>query len=103
MSDLQCPEMVVLMWHKKFQDGFSNLKDDSHPGQPKVVFTNANIASLASLIKRDTRVTVNKKYLLKDKWRGLNGWVFGAYSTRYGNILLYIICAVFTCITQNIK
>ena len=37
MSDLQCPEMVVLMWHKKFQDGFSNLKDDSHPGQPKVV------------------------------------------------------------------
>ena len=50
MSDLQCPEMVVLMWHKKFQDGFSNLKDDSHPGQPKVVFTNANIASLASLI-----------------------------------------------------
>ena len=61
------------MWHKKCQDGFTNLKDGSRPGQPKIVVTNAYIAAEASLIKRDTRVTVNKKYLLKDRWRRLNG------------------------------
>ena len=48
----------VFRWHKKFQDGFTSHKDDSRPGQPKTVVTNANIAAVAGLIKRDTRLTV---------------------------------------------
>ena len=39
---------LVYMWHKKFQDGFTNLKDRSRPGQPKPVVSNANIAASMS-------------------------------------------------------
>ena len=39
---------LVYMWHKKFQDGFTNLKDRSRPGQPKPVVSNANIAAAMS-------------------------------------------------------
>ena len=38
-------------------DGFTNLKDGSHPGQPKTVATKANIAAVAGLIKLDTGPT----------------------------------------------
>ena len=41
------------------QYGFNNLKDDSRPGQPKTVITNANIAAVAGLIKHVARITVN--------------------------------------------
>ena len=51
-------KMLVFRWHKEFQDGFTNLKDGSRPGQPKTVVTNANIAAVAGLIKRDARLTV---------------------------------------------
>ena len=44
--------------HKNFHDGFTNLKDGSRPGQPKTVLTNANIAAVAGLIKRDASFTV---------------------------------------------
>ena len=44
---------LLFRWHKKFQDGFTNLKDGSRPGQPKSVVTNTNIAAVAGLIKRD--------------------------------------------------
>ena len=37
------------MWNKKFQDGFTNLKDGSRPGHPKTVVTNANITAVAGL------------------------------------------------------
>ena len=43
---------LVFRWHKKFQDGFSKLKDGSRPGQPKTVVTNANIAAVAGLLNR---------------------------------------------------
>ena len=43
---------LVFRRHKKFQDGFTNLKDGSRPGQPKTVVTNVNIAAVAGLIKR---------------------------------------------------
>ena len=51
---------LVFRWHKKFQDGFTNFKDGSRPGQPKTVVTklNANIAAATGLIKRDTKLTV---------------------------------------------
>ena len=48
---------LLFRWHKKFQDGFTNLKDGSRPGQPKTVITNANIAAVAGLIKREARPT----------------------------------------------
>ena len=54
-------KMLVFRWHKKFQDGFTNLKDGCRPGQPKTVVTNANIAAAAGLIKRDITLTV--KYI----------------------------------------
>ena len=38
---------LVFRWHKKFQDGFTNHKDGSRPGQPKTIVTNANIAAVA--------------------------------------------------------
>ena len=37
---------LVFRWRKKFQDGFTNHKDGSHPGQPKTIVTNVNIAAL---------------------------------------------------------
>ena len=37
-------KMLVFMWRKKCRDGFTNLKDGSHPGQHKTVATKANIA-----------------------------------------------------------
>ena len=49
---------LVFRWHSNFQDGFNNLKDDSRPGQPKTVITNANIAAVAGLIKQDSRLPV---------------------------------------------
>ena len=53
---------LVFRWHKKFQDGFTNLKDGFRPGQPKTVVTNVtnvNIAVVVGLIKRDdARLTV---------------------------------------------
>ena len=52
---------LVFRWHKKFQDGFTNLKDGSHPGQPKTVVTKTNIAAVAGLIKLDVKLTV--KYI----------------------------------------
>ena len=51
-------ETLVFRWHKNFQDCFTNLKDGSHPGQPKMVVANANIAAVAGLIKQDARLTV---------------------------------------------
>ena len=48
---------LVFRWHKKFQDGITKLKDGSRPGQSKTVVTNANIAAVTGLIKRDTRFT----------------------------------------------
>ena len=52
---------LVFRWHKKFQDGFTNCKDGSHPGQPKTVVTKTNIATVAGLIKQDVRLSV--KYI----------------------------------------
>ena len=52
------PKMLVFRRHKKLQDGLTNLKDGSRPGQPKPVVTNANIAAVVGLIKRDARLTV---------------------------------------------
>ena len=49
---------LVLRWQKKFQAGFTNLKDGSRPGQLKTVATNANIAAVASLIKQYAKITV---------------------------------------------
>ena len=49
---------LAFRWQKKFQDGFTNLKDGSHPDQPKTVATNANAAAVAGLIKQDARFTV---------------------------------------------
>ena len=43
---------LLFRWHKKFQDGFTNLEDGSRSGQPKTVITNANIAAVAGLIKQ---------------------------------------------------
>ena len=43
---------------QKNEDGFTSLKDGSHPGQPETVHTNANIAAVAGLIKGDARLTV---------------------------------------------
>ena len=43
---------------QKIQDGFINLKDCSRPGQPKAVVTNANIATVPGLFKRDEKLTV---------------------------------------------
>ena len=50
----------VFRWHKKFEDGFIHLKDDSRPGQLKTGVTNAtrNIIVVTGLIKRDARLTV---------------------------------------------
>ena len=44
--------MLVFMWHKKFQDGFTSRKDGSCPCQPKTAVINANLAAVAGLIKR---------------------------------------------------
>ena len=49
---------LVFRWHKKFQDGFTYLKDRSRPGQRKTVVTNDKIAAVLGLIKRDARLTV---------------------------------------------
>ena len=53
---------LVFRWHKKFQDGFTNFKDGSRPGQPKTVVTklnaNTRIAAATGLIKRDSKLTV---------------------------------------------
>ena len=50
--------MLVFGKHKNFDDGFTNLKDGSRPGQPKTVIINANTAALSGLIKRDANFTV---------------------------------------------
>ena len=55
------PKSIVFRWQKKFQDGFTYLKDGSRPGKPKTVVINANIAPVAGLIKRDIRLSV--KYI----------------------------------------
>ena len=44
-------------WQKKFQDAFTNFQDGSLPDQPKTVVSNANIAAVAGLIKRDARLS----------------------------------------------
>ena len=49
---------VDFRWHKTFQDGFTNHKDGSRPGQPKTIVTNVCFAAVASLIKRDARLTL---------------------------------------------
>ena len=51
---------LVLRWQKKFQDGSLTSQDGSRHGQSETVATNANIATVAGLIKQDTRLTVNK-------------------------------------------
>ena len=55
------PKSIVFRWQRKFQDGFTYLKDGPRPGQPKTVVINANIAPVAGLIKRDFRLSV--KYI----------------------------------------
>ena len=42
---------LVFRWYKKFQDG-------PNPGQSETVVTNAKIAAVTGLIKRDARCTV---------------------------------------------
>ena len=37
---------------------FTNFKDGSRPGQPKTVVTNAYIAAVAGMNKRDARLTM---------------------------------------------
>ena len=49
---------LFFRWQKKFQDAFTDLKDGYRPGQNKNVVTNANIAAVTGLIKRDARLTV---------------------------------------------
>ena len=44
---------------KELQDGFTNHEDGSSPVKSKTIITNANIAAVAGLIKRDVR---KKKY-----------------------------------------
>ena len=44
-------KMLVFMWRNIFQDGFTSLKDSSHPGHPKTIATMVNIAAAADLIK----------------------------------------------------
>ena len=59
IEHLQCPKL-------KFSGGtiivmmvcLTNRKDGSRPGQPKTVVTNASIAAVAGLIKRDASFTV---------------------------------------------
>ena len=46
----------VFRWHKKFQDGITNHKDCSHPGQPKTGVINANITAVVGLFKQDDRL-----------------------------------------------
>ena len=50
-------ETLVFRWHKKNQDGFTNLRDCSRPGQPKAVITSANIAAVLCLFKGDVKLT----------------------------------------------
>ena len=54
---------LVFRWQKKFQDGLANFQDDSSPGQPKTVATNANIAAVTCLIKQDTRGRLDLAFL----------------------------------------
>ena len=44
-------ETLVFRWHEKF-------KDSSRPDQLKTVASNANIVSVACLIKQDARLTI---------------------------------------------
>ena len=39
-------------WHKKFQDGKTDLKDGTHLGQAKVAATKANLPAVANLVSR---------------------------------------------------
>ena len=56
---------LVFRWHKEFQDIFINTKDGSRPGKPKTIITNANIAAVAGLIKRDARLTLQSLAYIK--------------------------------------
>ena len=49
---------LVFRWRKQFQDGFTNLDDGSHPGQPRIAVNNAYITAVVGLIKRVARLTV---------------------------------------------
>ena len=49
---------LVCRWNEKLQDGFTNQKDGSRPGPPKTIVTNAYIAAVAGLIKRDASVAL---------------------------------------------
>ena len=42
---------IDFRWHKKFQDGFTNPKHGSCPGQLRTVVTNAYIAAVTGLVK----------------------------------------------------
>ena len=57
IKHLQCPKRWFFRRHN-FQDGFTNFRDGSRPGQPKTGVTNAYIAAVAGLNKRDARLTV---------------------------------------------
>ena len=48
---------LLCRWHNTFQDGFTDHKEGSRPGQPKAIVTNAFIAAVAGLIGRDARLT----------------------------------------------
>ena len=66
-------QKLVFRWQKQFQDGFTNFEDGSLPGQPRIVVTNAYIAAVADLIKRDARHTVKTlRIVLAHYWGQLN-------------------------------
>ena len=61
MSDtenISVSKTLVFMWHKKFQDGFTNLKYGPRPGQIITNVANGNTVTVAGLIKPDARLTV---------------------------------------------
>ena len=49
---------LAFRWHNNLKYGFTKAQRFFHPGHPKTVVTNANIADVASLIKRDARLIV---------------------------------------------
>jgi transposase len=48
----------VFEWHKKFEEGREDVKDDERTGRPKTHRTDENVEEVRNLVRSDRRLSV---------------------------------------------
>jgi hypothetical protein len=51
-------KLSVFEWHKRFKEGWEDVKDDERPGCPKTHRTDENVEKVWKLVRSDRQLIV---------------------------------------------